>query len=201
VNDELDKCPTVPGLVKYDGCPVPDTDGDGINDENDKCPAEAGTAKYNGCPIPDRDGDGVNDETDACPDTKGPVSNKGCPEIKQEVIEKVNFAAKNILFRTASDQITKSSLPGLDEVVKILRADNNLLLSIDGHSDNVGNETRNLALSQKRADAVKKYLISKGINASRLEAKGYGQSRPVADNDSKEGQTANRRVEMSLIQH
>jgi len=201
VNDELDKCPTVVGLAKYDGCPAPDTDGDGIDDEKDKCPTESGTARYNGCPIPDSDGDGVNDETDACPDSKGSVANKGCPEIKQELIEKVNYVAKNIFFRTGSDQITKSSFARLNEIVDILIADNRLELKVDGHTDNTGTDGQNLILSQKRADAVKKYLISKGINASRLEAKGYGQTRPVADNSTKKGQASNRRVEINLTQN
>lgn len=63
----MDKCITVEHIAKYAGCPIPDTDSDGINDENDKCPAVAGVAKYEGCPVPDTDGDGVNDETDKCP--------------------------------------------------------------------------------------------------------------------------------------
>lgn len=80
VNDDNDKCPTVAGLAKYNGCPIPDTDGDKINDEEDKCPTTPGLARYNGCPIPDRDNDGVNDEEDKCPDEAGPVSNGGCPK-------------------------------------------------------------------------------------------------------------------------
>eukprot|EP00611_Tribonema_gayanum_P024957 TRINITY_DN558_c0_g1_i1.p1 TRINITY_DN558_c0_g1~~TRINITY_DN558_c0_g1_i1.p1 ORF type:complete len:295 (-),score=1.93 TRINITY_DN558_c0_g1_i1:125-1009(-) len=60
--DSKDKCPTVAGIAKYDGCPVPDTDGDGINDDNDKCPTVKGLSKYDGCPVPDTDKDGINDE-------------------------------------------------------------------------------------------------------------------------------------------
>src|SRR5688572_7768527 len=77
--DSLDKCPSVPGLQKYDGCPVPDTDKDGINDEEDKCPNVAGLARYQGCPVPDTDKDGINDEEDKCPAQAGPASNQGCP--------------------------------------------------------------------------------------------------------------------------
>ncbi len=79
VNDEVDKCPNQTGLAKYQGCPIPDTDGDGINDEEDKCPNEKGTAKYQGCPVPDTDGDGINDEMDKCPNEKGLEKYQGCP--------------------------------------------------------------------------------------------------------------------------
>jgi outer membrane protein OmpA-like peptidoglycan-associated protein len=79
INDEEDKCPTVPGVAKYQGCPIPDTDGDGINDEEDKCPTVPGVARYQGCPIPDTDGDGINDEEDKCPTVKGLARYQGCP--------------------------------------------------------------------------------------------------------------------------
>ena len=79
INDEEDKCPTVKGLVKYQGCPIPDTDKDGINDEEDKCPTVPGIAKYQGCPIPDTDGDGINDEEDKCPTVPGVARYQGCP--------------------------------------------------------------------------------------------------------------------------
>jgi outer membrane protein OmpA-like peptidoglycan-associated protein len=77
--DKDDKCPTVVGLARYQGCPIPDTDSDGINDEEDKCPTVAGLAKYQGCPIPDRDKDGINDEEDKCPDVPGLPKYQGCP--------------------------------------------------------------------------------------------------------------------------
>ena len=79
INDEVDKCPTVAGIAKYQGCPIPDTDKDGVNDEQDKCPTVAGLAKYNGCPIPDTDKDGVNDEEDKCPTVAGLAKYQGCP--------------------------------------------------------------------------------------------------------------------------
>ncbi|MFZ9387285.1 MAG: OmpA family protein [Chitinophagaceae bacterium] len=79
INDDEDKCPTVPGLRKYQGCPIPDTDKDGINDEEDKCPTVPGIAKYQGCPIPDTDGDGINDEEDKCPTVPGLRKYQGCP--------------------------------------------------------------------------------------------------------------------------
>jgi len=200
VNDELDKCVTVVGSVKYDGCPVPDSDGDGIDDEKDKCPAEKGIARFDGCPAPDKDGDGITDSEDACPETSGPVTNKGCPEIKQDVIEKVNFAAKNIFFETGSEKIQDASDAALTEIAEILQKNPGYRLQIDGHSDNTGPAAKNLVLSQKRAQAVKKFLVAKGIAAGRLGATGYGQAQPIADNSTKEGQRTNRRVELKLIQ-
>lgn len=80
VYDDEDKCPTIPGVARYQGCPIPDTDGDGVNDEEDSCVTVPGLAKYKGCPIPDRDGDGVNDEIDECPDQPGSGQFKGCPD-------------------------------------------------------------------------------------------------------------------------
>lgn len=200
VNDEQDKCPDKAGVAKYQGCPVPDTDGDGLNDESDACPDKAGVAEFNGCPIPDSDGDGVNDKEDKCPTEAGLKENNGCPEIKKEIVEKVNYAAKNIFFSLGSDRITAPSLPALDEVADILMKNASLNLSIDGYTDNTGKPEINLALSQKRADAVKKYLVQKGIDAARIKSTGHGQEGAVADNSTGEGRAKNRRVEMKVEQ-
>ncbi|OQP52596.1 hypothetical protein A4H97_25060 [Niastella yeongjuensis] len=201
VLDDVDQCPDVAGTFKYHGCPIPDTDGDGINDETDLCPDKAGPAEFNGCPIPDSDGDGVNDKDDKCPTIAGSITNKGCPDIKKEIVEKVNYAAKKIFFITGSEKIAAESYSALNGVVAILRGDTTLKLVIEGHTDNVGKPANNQILSQKRADAVKNYLVQKGLDASRLEARGYGQDKPVADNSTPEGKAANRRVELKLSQH
>lgn len=201
VDDESDKCPEIAGTAKYNGCPIPDSDKDGVDDEKDKCPQVAGVSKYEGCPIPDTDKDGIDDEADKCPSIPGIKENNGCPEIKKEVVEKVNFAASNILFRLNSDLIESGSFAGLDEVADILSKNSYLGLDISGHSDNTGNPEKNKILSQKRADAVKKYLVKKGIDESRLSSTGYGQERPIADNSTKQGKAKNRRVEMKLLQN
>ena len=99
ISDNMDKCPTVAGIAKYDGCPIPDTDKDGVNDEEDKCPSEAGLAKYAGCPIPDTDKDGINDEEDKCPTIAGVRENGGCPAIPK-------FNAADIQFVTGSAKPT-----------------------------------------------------------------------------------------------
>lgn len=200
INDEEDQCITVPGIAKYKGCPIPDTDKDGINDEEDQCITVPGVAKYHGCPVPDRDKDGVNDEEDKCPDQPGTAENKGCPEIKKEVVEKVNFAARNIFFKNNSDQLQERSGGSLDEVVKVLQEHPELSMRIEGHTDISGTADHNLELSHRRAETVKAFLVSKGIAAERLKAEGFGASKPVADNKTPEGRAKNRRVELILEQ-
>ena len=198
INDDEDKCPDVPGIAKYEGCPIPDGDGDGVNDEEDKCPTVAGVARYEGCPVPDFDGDGINDEEDKCPEVAGIAANKGCPAIEDAVIEKVNYAAQNILFVTGKYTLQSSSNKGLNEVVKVLEETPDLKISIAGHTDNVGNEASNLLLSQNRANTVKQYFIKKGISESRITVNGYGEEQPIADNKTAAGRTKNRRVELTL---
>lgn len=196
ITDADDKCPDAAGTAKYQGCPIPDTDSDGINDEEDKCPTVAGTAKYQGCPIPDADGDGVNDELDKCPSRAGTAANQGCPEIAKEVIEKVNFAAKNVFFATGSYKLLAKSFKSLDGVVGLLKADETLMIDIDGHTDAQGSDESNQVLSDNRAGAVKNYFVSKGIDASRLKSTGYGETKPVEDNTTAAGRAKNRRTEM-----
>ena len=198
IADIDDKCPEIFGVARYQGCPIPDTDGDGINDELDKCPTVPGIARYQGCPIPDTDGDGVNDEEDKCKFDKGPASNFGCPVISEAIIKRVNVAAQNIFFQTAKSTLLPKSFPKLNDVVTILKDNPSFKVQIDGHTDFVGNDAYNQTLSEQRAAAVKAYLVSQGIAESRLSSAGYGESRPVADNNTAAGKAKNRRVEMTL---
>lgn len=198
ITDGDDACPDVAGLAKYKGCPIPDSDGDGINDEEDKCPNVKGVARYQGCPIPDSDNDGVNDEEDKCPSRPGPATNQGCPEITKEVLEKINYAAKNVFFATGSYKLLPKSYKSLDEVVEILKSDDLLKIQIDGHTDAQGDDAKNLTLSENRAKAVRDYLIGKGVSEARLNSTGYGETRPVSDNKTAAGRAKNRRVEMTV---
>ncbi|HXB94492.1 MAG TPA: OmpA family protein, partial [Puia sp.] len=190
------------GVARYNGCPVPDTDHDGVDDEHDSCRTVPGFARYNGCPIPDRDGDGLNDEVDQCPDSAGPASNHGCPlpapVIKKETTEQVNYIAHNILFNSSSDQLRDGSFKALDQLAQLLTAHPELDLSIEGYTDNSGNPANNLVLSRKRAAMVKRYLTGKGIVETRLSSAGFGQEHPIADNHTAAGKAANRRVELKL---
>jgi OOP family OmpA-OmpF porin len=198
IADAQDKCPDIAGKAKYSGCPVPDSDGDGINDEADNCPNQPGTPDFNGCPIPDSDGDGINDKEDKCPQQAGVLSNNGCPEIRKEVVEKVTMAAKNIFFKASSDQLLETSYAALDDVADILSKNPSAQLVIEGHTDSTGSAALNQQLSQARANMVMNYLVQKGIEAARLEAKGFGSARPLASNTTAEGRRQNRRVEMRL---
>lgn len=194
VADKEDACPTEKGTLK--GCP--DADNDGVADKDDQCKEVAGLARYNGCPIPDSDKDGVNDEEDKCPNEAGVLANNGCPEIKQEVKQKIEFAAKNIFFQFASDVILKKSYKALDAVVTVLQQNPSLKLNIAAHADNLGTPERNMMWSERRAKAVADYFTGKGIAADRITYKGYGDTQPVASNKTEAGRAANRRVEMKV---
>lgn len=196
IADNLDKCPTVKGIIELSGCPIPDADGDGILDSEDKCPKEKGLAIFNGCP--DTDGDGIPDNTDKCPKHQGLAINNGCPIIKIEDQKKLDLLIKNINFQSGSDILLASSYPSLNKAAEVLKADMNYHLEISGHTDNSGNAMKNLELSDKRANAVKAYLIKNGIEASRLNAVGYGDTVPLVQNNSAANKAKNRRVELKL---
>jgi outer membrane protein OmpA-like peptidoglycan-associated protein len=195
VIDANDKCPTISGLAKYAGCPIPDTDKDGINDEQDKCPNVSGLSRYNGCPIPDTDNDGVNDEVDACPTEAGISANRGCPDIQPTLTE----AASNLKFATGKSFLSAKQLANLDAVVALLAKYANVSIAIGGHTDNTGAEKINTKLSINRATVVAKYLIKKGVDASRFTTSGFAFSKPIADNKTKEGRSLNRRADLTVV--
>lgn len=198
VIDKLDKCPDQAGPADNNGCPYSDRDRDGIPDKDDKCPDVPGLVRFNGCPAPDTDGDGLTDEEDRCPNEKGPVSNNGCPVIKQEVIRKVNKAAGSISFKVNKAELSPASFKALDELVDVLKEDRSLKLAIEGHTSAEGSRELNMRLSKERAEAVKRYLESKGIALSRLTAEGFGPDRPLNQGRTSEEKAKNRRVELKL---
>jgi outer membrane protein OmpA-like peptidoglycan-associated protein len=201
VADYKDKCPGTPAearsTVDEKGCPK-DTDGDGVADYKDKCPgtpAEAyGTVDEDGCPK-DTDKDGLSDYLDKCPTVAGPISNQGCPEVKAEVKKLFQQALQGIQFETSKAIIKPKSFPMLDKIVKIMKDNSDYSVEINGHTDNVGNDATNQALSENRATAVMKYLLNKGIDANRMKAAGYGEMIPVQTNTTPQGRALNRRVE------
>lgn len=195
VADINDKCPNTKTGYKVDasGCPY-DNDKDGIVNEEDKCPNAAGSASLKGCP--DSDGDGVADIEDRCPKIKGTIANKGCPEIAKEDVIRITRIASKIFFENNSDKLKVASLVQLDDLVAILNKYEAANLTVEGHTDNVGKDEANMTLSQKRTEAVTKYLVSKGIYMSRLTATGFGETKPIADNKTSLGRAKNRRVEL-----
>ncbi len=196
VVDKDDKCPTVAGLKALGGCP--DADGDGVTDADDKCPNEAGPAANKGCPWPDSDGDGVLDKDDKCPDVKGTVANNGCPEVTAEVQKTLNEYAKTILFDTGKSSIKSQSEKVLSDIIAILKEYPTAKFTVEGHTDSVGSEKLNQRLSDSRANSVKEYLVKNGIDAFRLSALGYGESKPIDTNKTRKGRANNRRVEINL---
>jgi len=197
--DFLDQCPEVYGPKENNGCPWPDTDNDGLLDKDDDCPYLAGPIKNKGCPFQDTDNDGVLDKDDECPNTPGPVANKGCPEIEKEVEEILKMAFDNLEFETGKDIIKDASYPSLTELAEVLKKKPTWGLQISGHTDNVGDDQKNMILSKKRAEAVKNFMISQGIDAARLNVLFFGETMPIATNDTPEGRQKNRRVEMKII--
>jgi len=191
VYNYLDKCPETPAgvTVDSDGCPL-DTDGDGVYDYMDKCPeTPAGVAvDSNGCPL-DSDKDGVYDYLDKCPGTPegARVNAMGC------------WVLGDVLFDTAKADIKSSMASVLDDVVDVLNKNSGMNVEVQGHTDNRGSQKFNQTLSENRAAAVMGYLVKKGIASSRLTSVGYGFSRPIASNNTNQGRTWNRRVELKPV--
>jgi OmpA-OmpF porin, OOP family len=208
IPDYLDKCPNTPTGVKVDanGCPH-DSDGDGVPDYLDKCPNTPTGVKVdaNGCPL-DSDGDGVPDYLDKCPNTPlgVQVDADGCP-IKKETITIIKPEIESlVLSGDANFEFNKSVLlsnafPVLDSLVSTMMRHTEYKWEIGGYTDGIGSVNYNLKLSQRRAQAVVDYLVTKGINSNNLKVVGYGKANPIATNDTPEGRSMNRRVEIKVL--
>lgn len=202
VPDPLDSCAGTPAGVQVDakGCPA-DSDKDGVPDYKDACAATPAGAAVNkdGCPL-DSDADGVTDDKDECPATPTgtKVDQKGCP-LGTTSMPETQWILKGVTFEVNSDIITPEGKAILDEAVGILQPRSSVRLEIQGHTDNTGDKTYNQNLSEKRAEAVKAYLVSKNLSADRFETKGYGDTVPVADNATPEGRNLNRRIEFKVL--
>ncbi|HEY3359912.1 MAG TPA: OmpA family protein [Polyangia bacterium] len=215
IMDDVDKCPTEPedkdGFQDEDGCPDPDNDGDGIPDVRDKCPNEPedqdGYQDDDGCRDDDNDGDGIPDKDDKCPNEpetyNGYEDDDGCPDqLPAEVGPKTGEPLKIgvIDFVKQSAALDRRSLTHLDRLVADLKRFPNLRVRIEAHTDNVGKPDKLLRLSRDRAEAVRQYLIGKGVEPGRLIAEGYGLTRPLKSNKTAEGRAANRRVEFIPVE-
>jgi OmpA-OmpF porin, OOP family len=209
--DASDKCPMDPedkdGFEDADGCPEDDNDKDGFLDKADKCPNDAedkdGFEDTDGCPDADNDGDKVVDwpqPTDKCPNEPAPDAPDGCPQKYQLIVvtsDRIELK-QSIFFDTRKTKIKPVSFPLLDEVAKALKDNPTIRVRIEGHTDSRGSDRFNLKLSGGRAEAVRKYLIGRGIEPGRMESRGFGETAPIADNRTEQGRAQNRRVDFII---
>lgn len=212
VPDSEDLCPDLHHGPNPDparkGCPASDRDGDGVFDYLDQCPDVHKGPKPDpnklGCPLPDRDHDTVVDPEDACPDKPGaphpdPKKN-GCPGLVVVQDGKLQIL-RPVFFATNKDIILKNSFPVLYAVGDALKAQSVIRrIRIEGHTDDRGQREYNLDLSDRRARSVMRFLIEYGVEASRLEAQGFGSLRPVTSNATAKGRADNRRVEFVILE-
>jgi outer membrane protein OmpA-like peptidoglycan-associated protein len=210
--DSIDKCPTEKEDGKppnpTDGCPAAsDRDGDGIPDSVDQCPDKAedkdGIQDDDGCPEYDVDNDGVPDTEDKCPTQPGPRSSvaekNGCPSLTKVTENGDVELLQPIEFETGRAVIKAGSFPILDEVVTLMKSRGSIKMGVYGHTDSRGIAAMNMKLSGDRAASVMGYLISHGIAQSRLQSQGFGQTKPIADNNTDAGRAKNRRVEFKIL--
>ena len=187
-------CPGTPaGIpVDADGCPLY-SDADAVPDYQDKCPDTApGIAvDANGCPR-DTDADGVGDNQDVCPSTPigSRVDARGCPLPGERIA-----IVTNINFDFNHSNVREDVRKRLSRVIQLLREMPEIDVQIVGYTDDVGSAQYNLALSVRRAEAVRDYVVTRGIDVARLSVAGRGESQPLVSNATPEGRAVNRRVE------
>jgi len=205
VLDPDDQCIDVPG-EEPSGCPpqaeaAGDKDGDGFKDDVDACIDVAGVAP-DGCPDKDPDKDGILDPDDACPtepETKnGFEDGDGCPDEVPKDFSDLEVL-EGVFFGTSSDKLGKSSTTILDRAVETLKKFPSVRVEISGHTDSTGNREFNMDLSQRRSEAVKKYLVDHGIDTKRMEVRGAGPDEPLDSNSSNPGRAKNRRIEFRVL--
>lgn len=213
VLDHEDACPDTPGVPEEKGCPVTvkDADGDGIPDDKDSCPDQPedkdGVEDANGCPEEDADKDGILDADDKCPMRPETVNEfedtDGCPDEKpapKVVVTCERFELnESVYFDLGKSTIQARSFALLDKVAEALNENPHVKqIRVEGHTDNQGRDASNMTLSNARAKAVRAYLIGKGVAAARLVSKGYGETTPIATNDTEQGRAQNRRVDFVI---
>jgi outer membrane protein OmpA-like peptidoglycan-associated protein len=218
IPDERDRCENDPedrdGVLDDDGCPDPDNDGDGVLDDLDRCPVDPedhdGYQDGDGCPEPDNDRDGIADVTDTCAnepeDRDGYQDDDGCPEPGPDAATVTRSGARllvnqRVFFDYDSDTLSNVCFPILDAVADALAHNPDIQrLRVEGHTDAQGSPEYNLDLSFRRARSVVEYLVRRGVERGRLEFQGYGQTRPVSQEDTPEALALNRRVDFTITQ-
>jgi outer membrane protein OmpA-like peptidoglycan-associated protein len=213
IPDRLDKCPDDPedkdGFEDEDGCPDPDNDKDGIPDVDDLCPNDPedkdGFEDQDGCPDPDNDKDRILDKDDKCPNEpetyNGYQDEDGCPDKGRVLLRRGKLEILDkIYFETAKAVIKPISFPILNAIVATLKGNPQiLLLEIQGHADERGDDDYNMRLTEDRSAAVKTYLIEHGVEAERLQSHGYGETKPVCPQHNETCWSKNRRVEFVIL--
>jgi len=209
IADNIDKCANTPGGVKVDakGCPL-DSDGDGVADYLDKCSKTPAGARVNadGCAL-DADGDGISDSFDKCPNTPKDVqvNADGCPLEKDTLLIIKEGKMESIVlsgdtnFEFGKSRLLSNAYRALDGLVATMKEHPKYTWEIGGHTDAVGSSSYNKNLSRQRAQSVVDYLLNKGIERNMLKIVGYGEDNPIATNNTPEGKSMNRRVEIKLL--
>ncbi len=186
--------------------PLPnDEDADGVLDDDDACPLDPedrdGFEDDDGCPDPDNDGDGILDDEDQCPiepeTFNGLADEDGCPDqIRIEGSQITTFHP--VQFRTDSDEILPASYDMLREVARVMDANPDMAIRVEGHTDSEGDDNYNMELSRRRAESVRQFIVHEGVDESRIDSVGRGETRPIANNATPEGRRRNRRVEFHI---
>jgi len=209
VFDGIDQCPNTPVGAKVDekGCPI-DSDADGVFDGLDQCPGTPAGLKVDdkGCTV-DSDNDGVTDDKDRCPDTPAgvKVDAEGCPveliEKETELLDTGMIRLQDVNFETGKADLLPESHASLDQVGQILSKWPELQIEVGGHTDSRGSDALNQRLSEARANSVLSYIKGKfpNLKAEQFTAKGYGEAKPVAPNNTDLGRAKNRRVEFVVL--
>lgn len=215
IPDDMDDCPNTPqgAVINARGCEH-DSDKDGVSNSRDACPGTpiGSAVGSDGCQL-DSDSDGVIDDRDQCPNSPAgaAVMADGCalrndcriPSPGQRIdasgCATGAVVLKGVSFETASADLTSTAKVVLDGVANAIGAADGIRIEVAGHTDGVGDEAYNLSLSQLRANAVKTYLQRQGVDSKVLIAKGYGETRPLASNETQEGRMNNRRVELLVL--
>ncbi len=213
IPDNIDKCPDDPedkdGFEDEDGCPDPDNDKDGILDVDDLCPNDPedfdGFEDKDGCPDPDNDKDRILDKDDKCPNEpetyNGFEDEDGCPDKGKVIVRRGKLEILDkIYFETDKAIIKPISYPILDAIAATLKGNPEILLiEVQGHADERGDDDYNMRLTEARSQSVRTYLSDKGVEPGRLQAHGYGETRPVCNEHNEDCWSKNRRVEFVIL--
>lgn len=200
VLDAADDCPDMAGTETNRGCPS-DRDGDGVRDADDQCPQTPGVVAENGCAATDATGDATANTTadDPTDQTATDQHRRERLVLSAEDQQILDNAREGVSFDSSSANLTTSSQSLLNDIAALMGKYPAAVLEIRGHTDASGGADANMQLSMDRARSTAAYLVSTGIPVERLRAFGYGESQPVASNDSVAGRQRNRRVEFDLL--